>query len=230
MHRGQTLLIDADDTLWENNIYFERVVEAFCALVEARGHAREIARDTLHAIERVRTKSDGYGVRNFHASLRLAYAELLGEAGHEAELRVIADLCSALLREPPTLLEGVGETLAELCGRHRVILFTKGDLDDQLGKLQRSGVRPYFHQVDVVREKDTATYQDALQRHGIRTASAWMVGNSPRSDILPAIECGLGAVFVPHPVTWALEIEELPPRDTERYLVLDRFSRLTDYF
>jgi putative hydrolase of the HAD superfamily len=232
MHRGLTLLVDADDTLWENNIYFERVVEAYCRLVEARGHAREVARDTLHAIERVRTKTDGYGVRNFHASLRQACVQLLGPDDHRGELETLAKLCSALSWEPPTLLPGVRETLEELSGRHRLILFTKGDLDDQHLKVQRSGLRRYLHEIDIVREKDVATYRDAIGRHGIRPAAAWMIGNSPKSDVRPALHAGLGAVFIPHPVTWELEIEEVPHPDTAagRLLVLERFAELTQHF
>jgi putative hydrolase of the HAD superfamily len=139
-------------------------------------------------------------------------------------------LCAALGRQSPVLLPGVAGTLRELAGRHRLILFTKGDIDDQLAKVQRSGIRTYLHQIDVVREKDVDTYRDAVARHGITPRQAWMIGNSPRSDILPAIEAGLGAVFIPHANTWELEHDELPSGGHARLLVLDRFSDLLEHF
>jgi putative hydrolase of the HAD superfamily len=230
MRIGQTLFVDADDTLWENNIHFERVIQAFCQMAERRGRCGEKARQTLYAIERVRTRVNGYGVKNFHASLCAACSEVLGPDDHAVELAELAELCAALTRESLTLLPAVRETLRELSGRHRLILLTKGDLDDQWGKLQRSGLRPYFHQIDVVREKDVDAYYDALVRHGVRPQRAWMVGNSPRSDVLPALEAGLGAVFIPHPVTWELEQGELPANPAARLLRLARFDELIDYF
>lgn len=231
MRHGLTLLIDADDTLWENNIYFEEVIDAFCRLIEAGGGSRQGARDALYAIERVRTRTNGYGIKNFHGSLCHACRQLLGD-DHTAELAAIDALCAALARRRVDVLPAVEDTLRELSGRHRMILFTKGDLDDQLHKVQRSGLRRYFHRVDVVREKDAVSYVDASARHGFRAESAWMVGNSPKSDILPALEAGLGAVFIPHDATWELERGELPaPQSLEgRLLVLERFGELTSHF
>jgi putative hydrolase of the HAD superfamily len=129
-----------------------------------------------------------------------------------------------------TLLPGVAATLRALGARHRVVLMTKGDRDDQLGKLQRSGLGHLLHDVDVVREKDADTYRDALRRHGARAELSWMVGNSPRSDILPALEAGLGAVYVPHDVTWSLELSELPDGGHPRLIVLRRFEELDGVF
>jgi putative hydrolase of the HAD superfamily len=231
MPRGLTLLIDADDTLWENNIYFEKVIASFCELLEVRGREREAARRTLNAIERVRTKANGYGVKNFQASLGQTCAQMLAGEDHTRELEQVADLCAALARQPPTLLPGVADTLRELAGRHRLILFTKGDIDDQLGKVQRSGLGGLLHQIDVVREKDVETYRDAVARHGISPTRAWMIGNSPRSDIMPALEAGLGAVFIPHESTWELELGEVPADgEHDRLLILDRFAELLKHF
>jgi putative hydrolase of the HAD superfamily len=227
--RAQTILIDADDTLWENNIYFERVIDRYCELMLARGCPPARARETLTAIERRRTRVNGYGVKNFHASLCAACGEVLGPDDHDAELRELASLCAAMLREPPRLIEGVRDTLAHLAGRHRLILFTKGDLDDQSRKLHASGLRRYLHAVDVVKEKDAHAYRDLVQRHGVHLRHGWMVGNSPKSDILPALQVGLGAVFVPHPATWVLEHEELPA-EAARLVVLQSFAEMTRHF
>lgn len=227
--RAQTLFIDADDTLWENNVFFERVVAEYCRLVAEHGIPADRATDTLLAIERVRTKSHGYGIDNFARALRQACRDLLGDE-HEPQAAVLDELARAIRRERMTLLPGVAATLRALGARHRVVLMTKGDRDDQLGKLQRSGLGHLLHEVDVVREKDEATYRDALRRHGARPEMAWMVGNSPKSDILPALAAGLGAVFVPHEATWSLELTELPSAGHPRLVVLGRFEELASVF
>lgn len=226
---SQTLFIDADDTLWENNIYFEAVVHRYCDRLALCGIAPAVARDTLLGIERIRTKSHGYGIGNFADAMREARRRLLGTIDAE-EMAAIEEDCAGIRRVAMELLPGVARTLRELCGRHRVILLTKGDPDDQLAKVHRSGLRRFLHSVDVVKEKDAATYRDAIARHGVRPDAAWMIGNSPRSDVLPAIEAGLGAVFVPHPATWVLEMQELPASLPGRFLRLDRFEQLVHHF
>jgi putative hydrolase of the HAD superfamily len=228
--RGQTLLVDADDTLWENNIYFEEIVAYYVDVVGRYGHTPDTARATLLHIEHQRTKHYGYGIDNFRHSLDAACQQLLdGQAWHH-ELTRFDELCFTLRRRPIALLPEVDETLRELGGRHRLILLTKGDSDDQHAKVVRSGIRRRFHAVDVVAEKDVATYEDVIARHGVDRARAWMVGNSPKSDILPALAVGLRTVFVPHAATWTLELQELPPVEEGRMLVLERFADLTRHF
>jgi putative hydrolase of the HAD superfamily len=228
--RGLTLLIDADDTLWENNIYFEEVVAHYIELVARHGHSPDDARATLLAIEHRRTKAFGYGIDNFRHSLDAACHQLLDGREYLRDLSLFDQLCFALRRRPIALLPAVDETLRELGGRHRLILLTKGDSDDQLSKVVRSGIRGRFHAVDVVAEKDAETYDDVIHRHGVDRARAWMVGNSPKSDVLPALAVGLRAVFIPHAATWTLELQELPPIDAGRLLVLERFADLTRHF
>lgn len=226
--RGLTLFVDADDTLWENNIYFEAVVAHYLALVEQHGCPPEQARAKLIEVERERVGQFGYGIANFQASLELACRSLASATAPDTG--TIAGLCSSLRRRAGTHLAEVADTLRSLAGRHRVVLVTKGDGDDQMGKVARSGLRRYLHQVDVVPEKDADAYRDVLRRHGAAPERSWMIGNSPKSDILPALAAGLGAVFVPHPATWALELTDLPAAHTPRYIVLDRFRDLLDRF
>jgi putative hydrolase of the HAD superfamily len=228
--RGLTLFIDADDTLWENNIFFDAIVSRFVAMVGRHGCPPEHARARLLDLERARTKEFGYGVLNFQASLELACAQLLEGRDWQDERGALRELCTGLRRRAVLHLADVEATLTVLASRHRVVLFTKGDLDDQLGKVARSGLRGRLHQVDVVVEKDADTYRDALRRHGTTPERSWMIGNSPKSDILPAIEAGLGAVFIPHAATWTLELVDLPPSFPGRYLQLERFSQLLDVF
>jgi putative hydrolase of the HAD superfamily len=227
--RGLTLFVDADDTLWENNIYYEAVVADYLALTERHGCPAERARARLIEVERERVGRFGYGIANFQASLELACRSLVEPAG-TVDTAVIAALCASLRRRAGTHLSEVAATLRALAGRHRVVLLTKGDGDDQMGKVARSGLRRHLHQVDVVPEKDEQSYRDVLRRHGADPARTWMVGNSPKSDILPALAAGLGAVFVPHPATWTLELAALPPPHTPRYLVRNRFRDLLELF
>ncbi|MEO5823699.1 MAG: HAD family hydrolase [Vicinamibacteraceae bacterium] len=227
--RGLTLFVDADDTLWENNIYFEAVVADFLALTERHGCPPEQARAKLIEVERERVGRFGYGIANFQASLELACRSLVGES-HGVDTAPIAGLCASLRRRAGTHLAEVASTLRSLAGRHRVVLLTKGDGDDQMGKVARSGLRRHLHQVDVVPEKDLAAYRDVLRRHGAVPERSWMIGNSPKSDILPALAAGLGAVFVPHKATWTLELADLPAPHTPRYLVRERFRDLLHLF
>ena len=227
--RGLTLFVDADDTLWENNIYFEAVVADYLSLAGRHGCAPEQARARLIEVERERVGRFGYGIANFQASIELACRSLTSGGG-VIETDRIAALCASLRRRAGTHLAEVATTLRTLAGRHRIVLLTKGDGDDQMGKVARSGLRRYLHQVDVVPEKDVAAYRDVLRRHGADPARSWMVGNSPKSDVLPALGAGLGAVFLPHPATWSLELADLPPDGTPRYVVAERFTDLLRLF
>ena len=228
--RGSTLLIDADDTLWENNIYFDAVVAEYVTLVGRHGCPPAHARQQLLDIERERTRRFGYGIDNFRLSLTAACERLLAGRDVTSELSAIDELVSGLRRRAILLLPGVDETLRELAGRHRLILVTKGDHDDQYTKITRSGLRTRFHEVDVVAEKDAPTYRRLVARHGLDPARTWMIGNSPKSDILPALDASLRAVFIPHANTWTLELQELPAITDGRLLVVERFAELVEHF
>jgi putative hydrolase of the HAD superfamily len=241
--RGLTVFVDADDTLWENNIYFEAVVADYLAITARHGCPPERARARLIEVERERVGRFGYGIANFQASLELACRSLVAEAGAsedaagadgpaaavDVDTSPIAALCASLRRRAGTHLAEVAATLRALAARHRVVLLTKGDSDDQAGKVSRSGLRRHIHQVDIVPEKDVAAYRDVLRRHGAVPERSWMVGNSPKSDIVPALAAGLGAIFVPHPATWALELAALPEPNTPRYRVVERFRDVAEH-
>ncbi len=230
MRPGLTLLVDADDTLWENNVYFDSVISRTASRLTAYGVPAERTRETLLDIERQRTQAHGYGALNFATSLEVL-CEHVGVADAIDDLRPFlrAEIAS-LRRKRLEILPDVPETLAYLRRRHRLVLFTKGNHDEQWDKVVRSGLRELFHQVDVVREKDEQAYRDAARRLGIGAGRGWMIGNSPKSDILPARAAGLGAVFVPHPGTWALELAEVPETADPEILRVDRFAALRDVF
>jgi putative hydrolase of the HAD superfamily len=227
---GLTLLIDADDTLWENNVYFDTVIERAASRLEAYGVPAATMRETLLAIERKRTQVHGYGSMNFGTSLEVLCEHVgIGDTIDDLRPFIRAEVAS-LRRKRIEIRPGVPETLSYLRRRHRLVLFTKGNHDEQWEKVVRSGLRDLFHQVDVVREKDQNAYEDAARRLGARPTDTWMIGNSPKSDILPARAAGLGAVFVPHPQTWALEQADLPEGQDPRVLRVERFGDLTTIF
>ncbi len=230
MRPGLTLFIDADDTLWENNIYFDSVIDRTATRLTEYGVSTERTREALLAIERQRTRAHGYGSLNFGASLEVLCEHVgIGESLDQLRPFLRAEI-AALRRKRLELLPDVPDTLAYLRRRHRVVLFTKGNHDEQWDKVVRSGLRDLFHQVDVVREKDQAAYADAARRLGARPEHAWMIGNSPKSDIMPARAAGFGAVFVPHAGTWALELADLPETHDPGILHVERFGELRDMF
>jgi putative hydrolase of the HAD superfamily len=129
------------------------------------------------------------------------------------------------------LLPGVAETLAELSTRHRLILMTKGNHAEQVDKLTRSGLASYFSAVEIVAEKDAVSYRDVIRRYELSPQTSWMIGNSPKSDINPALAAGLHAVFLFHKDTWVLEHATLDPAPEGQQLIeLDAFVKLCSVF
>jgi putative hydrolase of the HAD superfamily len=225
----QTLLIDADDTLWENNIFYEQTIEDFITLLEPLGFARDYVRKILNETERRNVRQHGYGVRSFGRSLEETYLKLAGHLARREVIARIGELVAALERTPPHILEGVPETLTYLASRHRLILFTKGQPAEQAAKVERSGLQSYFEAIEIVPEKNAATYANMVEKFRIVKASGWMIGNSPRSDINPALAAGLNAVFIPHPDTWELEHEHINS-GVGRVLMVRSFRDLREHF
>jgi putative hydrolase of the HAD superfamily len=138
-------------------------------------------------------------------------------------------LAERILVQPLEVIDGVEETLAELAGRHDLTLFTKGHPEEQRMKVDRSGLGRYFAHTAIVKEKDAPAYRRLVEDRGFRPAETWMIGNSPKSDINPALEAGLNAVLVPHPHTWVLEHQDLR-EGGERLRIVANFGELRNYF
>jgi putative hydrolase of the HAD superfamily len=134
-----------------------------------------------------------------------------------------------LLNTPREIRDGVNETLGSLALRHQLILFTKGHREEQENKINNSGIREYFEEVIITHEKNATVYEKLVRKRCFDFNRTWMIGNSPRSDINPALEAGLNAVFIPHDYTWSMENEPLKKND-ERLIVLDHIQQLTLYF
>ncbi|HTU46516.1 MAG TPA: HAD family hydrolase [Bryobacteraceae bacterium] len=225
----QHLIFDADDTLWENNIYFEDAFDQFCGHLSHSSMSPEEIRAVLDEIERTNAKLHGYGSRNFARNLAECYRHLAERDISDADLRTVQDFAHAILEHPIELLDGVQETVSELSSRHELTLFTKGDPEEQRIKIDRSGLARYFQHTAIVREKHEPAYRELARERRFAPDRTWMVGNSPKSDINPALAAGLSAVFVPHPRTWRLEHEDVPDAHP-RLLKLARISELIQYF
>ncbi len=206
-----------------------RRLPEFLTLLEPFGYPREYARHILNETERRNIRQHGYGARSFGRSLEETYLKLAGHQAQESTVDNIHQRVEELERTPPNVLDGVLETLDYLSGRHRLILFTKGEAAEQAAKVERSGLQIHFDAIEIVPEKNAEVYRELVNRHHVVKSRGWMVGNSPRSDINPALEAGLNAVFIPHPATWALEHEEVRS-GAGRLLILTNFSALRDHF
>jgi putative hydrolase of the HAD superfamily len=224
----QHLIIDADDTLWENNIYFERAFDEF---VQFLGHSsmtpREV-RDVLDEIEETNARIHGYGSLNFARNLRQCYEDLAEREVRDQDLRTVMSFAENILKCPMEVIGGVPETLEYLSLRHELTLFTKGHPEEQKLKIERSGLGGFFRHTAIVREKDTAAYRRLAEERSFAPAGTWMIGNSPKSDVNPALEAGLNAVFVPHAHTWVLEKQEIRP-GKGRLIVVERFGDLRQH-
>jgi putative hydrolase of the HAD superfamily len=228
---SQTLLIDADDTLWENNIYFERAIADFISFLNHQEHSPAEIRKILNEVERDSVVSHGYGLRSFTHSLVRTFERLSVEPLTPALHETIHGFARTIAEQPVQLLPRIAETLHYLSERHHLILVTKGDFAEQSGKVNRSGLKEYFSVVEIVSEKDPQQYRHIVDRHDLAAERTWMVGNSPKSDINPALAAGINAVFVPHDDTWVLEHEELASAEPpSRLLVLDSFAELVKHF
>lgn len=224
-----TLLIDADDTLWENNIFFEKTIDNFIASLEHLGYTREYVRHILNETERRNIRQHGYGVRSFGRSLEETYLKLAGNSAQRDMVKGIEQIVRELENTPPHVLDGVPETLAYLAKHHRLILLSKGEAAEQAAKVERSGLQSYFDAIEIVLEKDPETYGRVIDSFKIVKSHGWMIGNSPRSDINPALQSGLNAVFIPHPSTWQLEHAELES-GTGKLLIVSTFRELRAHF
>lgn len=221
--RITTVGLDADDTLWHNETIFRLTQDRFRDLM-ADVADPETLNARLAVIERRNLALYGYGVKGFTLSMIETAMEL---TGGDPPGRMIADILAAgreMLAHPVETLPGVDHALADLATTYRLVLITKGDLLHQEQKLAASGLGDLFAAVEILSEKDTATYVRIFERHGTGAGAAVMCGNSMRSDILPALEAGAHAAHIPYPLTWAHELADAPtdnPRFTELAAIAD---------
>ena len=225
----QMLIFDADDTLWENNVIFERVVDDFIAWIAHPTLEPAAIRAMLAEIEEANIVAHGYGSRVFLRSLRDCFTHLTQRPVGAAERARFDEFADAFTHNKVELIGDVADVLDELATRHDLFLMTKGKPEEQRRKIDASGLDHHFLGIDIVPVKEPETYRRIVAARGLDPAVTWMIGNSPKSDIIAAREAGLRAVFVPHPNTWAHEHAELDPAD-DGILHLASFGELTAHF
>ena len=226
----KTLIFDADDTLWENNVYFIEATEAFLDVLESRRLDRDESRVLLTENEKTFVKQNGYGTASFTACLVHTARSLVPDITDE-EVGDIENLGNAIIEhDPMKLMPGVLEALEHLANQNRLFLLTKGEDAEQRAKLERSALAHFFEHVEVVPEKNVETYRRLIDVLGLDKNHTWMIGNSPRSDINPALAAGLNAILIPHPQTWEMEIEEIESPESDRLKIVDSFSDLMTLF
>jgi len=231
MPPGQTLLFDADDTLWENNIYFERAISSFISYLDHRVHTPEEVREHLNHVERATIKAHGYGLQSFRRSLISCFEQLTDQPVSPEKHERIVSFAQSIADQEIEVLPGVSKTITVLAERHRCILVTKGADAEQREKLRRSGLAQHFAAVEVLAEKNDTAYRLLAEKHDCDPTRTWMIGNSPKSDINPALAAGLHAVFIPHDFTWVLEHEVVNPAPAGQHLLeLNSFVELGDHF
>src|SRR6185312_10586992 len=171
---NQTLLIDADDTLWENNVYFERAIASFISFLDHRVYNAEQVRERLNHVEHATISTRGYGLHSFRQSLVTCFEQLTDRPITPDKHARILSFAQSIADQEIELLPHVNETLADLATRHRLILVTKGDHAEQTDKLRRSGLAPHFSAVEVLPEKHHAAYRSLSAHHGCEACTTWM--------------------------------------------------------
>lgn len=217
---------DADDTLWVNETYFRETEERFGELLEGYETKNKVDQE-LFKMEMANLESYGYGIKGFMLSMIESALALSNNRVPPETISKILALGKEMIARPVELLDGVEEVLAQLLGRYRLIVLTKGDLLDQERKLERSGLSKYFHHVEVLSDKKEANYSKLLAHLKIGVDEFLMVGNSLKSDVLPILNIGAKAVHVPFHTTWAHEM--VPEEKVNGHLKLNRLKDILKY-
>ncbi len=227
LRTNQTLIFDADDTLWECNVYFELAIKEFIDFLHTEHLGRDEIREVLDNFERV----NGYGARAFARSLVETYRELAPENDPGDEEK-IEQLGLRILEQDMETIPGVEETLRALRPHHKLILFTKGDQEEQELKIRRSPLSGYFSEHVITHDKTVETYKETITSLNLNAPTTWMIGNSMRSDILPALDAHISAIYVPNPHTWHMENTEFTrnPEWPGEFIELEKISELANHF
>jgi putative hydrolase of the HAD superfamily len=215
---------DADDTLWQNEQYYRLTEAHFQKLLGEFAEGDHISERLLEA-EKRNLSYYGFGIKGFTLSMIETALEITEGAIPAKTIGEILDIGRELLRHPVETLPHVEETLQALNGEYLLVLITKGDLFDQERKLAQSGLGDYFDAVEIVSDKSATTYRRIFTRLADGPDRAMMVGNSLKSDIVPAIAAGAYGVFVPHALTWVLEHVE-PPTEAPRFRQIEHLGEL----
>jgi putative hydrolase of the HAD superfamily len=221
---------DADDTLWQNMIYFAEIEKQYATLLSEFIGEEELNK-LLFATEIKNIDIYGYGVKSFVLSMIENAIKVSNYKVSTKAIEKMIELGQHLLRRPVVLLDGVKETVEHLSKKYRLIVATKGDLIDQQSKLDRSGLASFFHHVEIMSDKNEKSYLDMLRRLDIKPNRFLMVGNSLKSDIIPVVKIGGYGIHIPFDITWQHEyVDPSVTKNLKNYIELNNFSELSKIF
>ncbi len=223
----EMIAFDADDTLWHTESLYLDVHRRVAALLLKYCGAQEIE-DTLHKYDILNLPYYGYGIKGFILSMIEASIEISAGRVSGPEVQQIIEMTRGMLMSDVRLLDGVREVVSGLADGYPLMVVTKGDLFDQTNKLERSGLKPFFEHVEVVSAKTNESYAELFAKYRIPPSRFLMVGNSLKSDILPVLELGGKAVYIPYHITWAHEEADPPAEGGDSYFKLENLIQLPD--
>ncbi len=221
------IAFDGDDTLWHNERLYAHAQARFASLLSAY-HPADWVHERLYQTETRNMQHYGYGIKAFALSMLETALELTEGRISGADIQVLVDLAKEMISAEVELLPHAAEAVSALAESHRLMLITKGDLLDQERKIERSGLGRYFEAVEIVSHKDRASYRRVLEKYALPAEGFLMVGNSMRSDILPVLELGGSAVYIPYEITWQHEVVDPPPNGHPGYHELAHLGQLPE--
>jgi len=222
------IAFDADDTLWHNERLYLKSQAGLVDLLAPYGIDKLTIEERLYQTENNNIRVFGYGIKSFTLSMIETAVSLTGGNFSGTDVLSIINLGKTQLNAPVKLLEHVLEAVSHLAAHHPLMLITKGDLLDQETKLARSGLAEYFHDIEVVSDKTPQSYAALFRNHALDPVHVLMVGDSLRSDILPVLELGACAVYIPYPGTWLHEAAAAPSPGTPGFYQLEQLNQLPD--
>ena len=225
MAKLQLIAFDADDTLWHNETVYISAKTRLVTLLSPYAN-REFISGKLDEVEAGNISLFGYGIKSFTLSMVEAAIQVSAGRIPAEGIQEIISIGKEMLQAVMTPLPGVEATLAGLAEHYPLMVITKGDLLDQEEKLARSGLASYFRYVEIVSEKNRETYQRILSRYQIQPEAFLMIGNSLKSDILPILEIGGSAIYIPYESTWTYELQSTPAVDTRQLMQVERFDQV----
>jgi putative hydrolase of the HAD superfamily len=208
---------DADDTLWDNQPQFNKVIKTFIDILSPYCR-EETALKAIHNMQVANLPVYGFGAKSLALSMTQAACELSKYRIDAHRIEKIINLGKGLLTMPVELLDDAERVICELKNKYILVLITKGDLIDQRRKLRESGLEKYFHHIEVLNDKKENDYRDIFRRLNLNPQEFAMVGNSLKSDIIPVLELGATAVYIPYHSTWEHEhVENYEPENANFY-------------
>lgn len=222
------IAFDADDTLWHNMALYENTLHNLALLLADYIDAEALDKK-LFTTETRNIRYFGYGIKSFSLSMIETAVAIMGSNIQGNIILKILGFAKDMLTAPVQLIDHVADVLAQVAPSYELMVITKGDLLDQQGKIDRSGLAGYFSKIEVVSEKNPKTYARILHTHRIDPRRFLMVGNSLKSDVLPVLDIGGNAVHIPHALTWAHEEVEIEPESVIKHIELAHIGLLPNW-